>query len=252
MMPIIEVEQISKTYRLGDHRQLGDLFARLFSRPAGQGTGGENGNREVRALWSVSFSVMPGEKVGIVGLNGAGKTTLLRILSRITKPTAGRAVVRGRMASLLDVAAGIHSDLTGLENIYFVGSILGMTRKEIRLKKESIAAMAGIERFLDTPVKRYSTGMYLRLGVAIAAHLDADLMMVDEVLAAADERFQERSRELLNDVARGGGAVIFVSHQLDAVESLCERTLMLDGGELVADGPTCEVLAHYRSHMKST
>src|SRR5262249_22137041 len=190
------------------------------------------------ALRGVSFSVADGEVVGVVGRNGAGKSTLLKLLSRITAPTEGRIRLRGRVASLLEVGTGFHPELTGRENVFLNGAILGMTRAEITRKFDEIVAFAEVERFLDTPVKRYSSGMYVRLAFAVAAHLDPEILLVDEVLAVGDAAFQRKCLGRMSDVARGGRTVLFVSHNLGAVRSLCSRSLYLRSGSLAMDGPT--------------
>jgi lipopolysaccharide transport system ATP-binding protein len=204
------------------------------------------------ALRDVSFDVARGEVLGIVGRNGAGKSTLLKILSRITAPSEGRAVLNGKLASLLEVGTGFHPELTGRENIYLNGTILGMRRREIARKFDDIAAFAEVERFLDTPVKRYSSGMYVRLAFAVAAHLDADVLVVDEVLAVGDLAFQRKSLGKMEDVARGGRTVLFVSHSLGAVRRLCSSVLLLEGGRVAYRGTTEEGLARYEASLTET
>jgi ABC-type polysaccharide/polyol phosphate transport system ATPase subunit len=199
------------------------------------------------ALRDVSFTVAPGEVVGIIGANGAGKSTLLRILSRITEPTVGEALVYGRVGSLLEVGTGFHPDLSGRDNVYLNGAILGMARREIARKFDEIVAFAEVEAFLDTPVKHYSTGMYLRLAFAVAAHLEPEILIVDEVLAVGDAAFQKRCLGKMDSVAREGRAVLFVSHNMDAVQRLCTRCLHIDKGTIVQDGLVSAVLAGYRS-----
>jgi lipopolysaccharide transport system ATP-binding protein len=199
------------------------------------------------ALQDVSFDVKRGEVVGIIGRNGAGKSTLLKILSRITEPTIGRIGVKGRVASLLEVGTGFHPELTGKENIFLNGAILGMTRQEVKRKLEEIVDFAGIEQFLDTPVKRYSNGMYLRLAFAVAAHLDPEILIIDEVLAVGDVEFQKKCFGKMREVASGSGRTIFfVSHQLESVVSLCSRVCLLDGGRLEADGEANSVVQQYQ------
>jgi len=198
------------------------------------------------ALRGVSCRVEPGEVVGILGANGSGKSTLLKVLARITEPTRGRAEIRGRVGSLLEVGTGFHPELTGRENIYLNGAILGMRRSEIARKFDEIVAFAEIDRFLDTPVKRYSSGMYLRLAFAVAAHLEPEILLVDEVLAVGDARFQRKCLGKMREVSsRHGRTVLFVSHNLGAVQRLCGRCLLLEAGELAAEGPTEEVIARY-------
>jgi lipopolysaccharide transport system ATP-binding protein len=222
MSAIIEISRLGKRYRLG----------------------GRDG-RDFWALRDISFTVAPGEVVGLVGRNGAGKSTLLKLLSRITEPTEGRAVLRGRMASLLEVGTGFHPDLTGRENIFLNGAILGMKRAEIARKFDEIVEFSEIAGFLDTPVKRYSSGMYVRLAFAVAAHLEPEILVIDEVLAVGDAAFQKKCLGKMQDVATHGRTVLFVSHNLAAVQSLCSRAVMLAGGRVIATGPTAAVLAQY-------
>ena len=247
-MNAVEVESLSKRYRLGgvkedQYKTIRDSLSRLarFSRRA------KSVRNEIWALRDVSFQVAEGEALGIVGRNGAGKSTLLKILSRITEPTSGRARLRGRVASLLEVGTGFHPELTGRENIFLNGSILGMKRSEILRDFDAIVAFAEIEKFLDTPVKRYSSGMYVRLAFAVAAHLTPEILIVDEVLAVGDAEFQKRCLGRMSEVARSGRTVLFVSHNLHAVENLCERAILLSGGVIEREGATAEVLAHYLS-----
>ena len=198
------------------------------------------------ALDDVTFDVMPGEIVGIIGPNGAGKSTLLKILSRILEPTRGRAELYGRVASLLEVGTGFHRDLTGRENIYLNGAILGMARREIDARFDAIVDFAEIERFLDTPVKRYSSGMYLRLAFAIAAHLEHEILILDEVLAVGDARFQTKCLAKFHEIIRSGRTILFVSHALPSVVELCARALLLLGGRIHRRGPAAEVVDYYR------
>jgi ABC-2 type transport system ATP-binding protein/lipopolysaccharide transport system ATP-binding protein len=197
------------------------------------------------ALRDVSFTAATGELIGIIGRNGAGKTTLLRILARITAPTAGVARVRGRLSALLDVGTGFHDELTGRENVFLSGAILGMSRRDVRARFDEIAAFSGVERFLDTPLKRFSAGMRLRLAFAVAAHLEPDVLVIDEALAVGDAEFQRRCIGRMEDLQRSGRTVIFVSHDLGAIGRLCERTLWLDRGRIVFDGPTHDTLWRY-------
>ncbi len=197
------------------------------------------------ALRDVSFEVQRGEVVGIIGRNGAGKSTLLKILSRITEPTSGRAEIHGRVGSLLEVGTGFHPELTGRENIYLNGAILGMKRREIERKFDEIVAFAEIERFLDTPVKRYSSGMYVRLAFAVAAHLEPEILLVDEVLAVGDMEFQKKCLGKMGDVARGGRTVLFVSHNMAAVKSLCNRAILLNAGQVICEGGVNQVVDAY-------
>jgi lipopolysaccharide transport system ATP-binding protein len=197
------------------------------------------------ALRDVDFKVEHGERVGIIGRNGAGKSTLLKILSRITDPTRGRVAISGRVASLLEVGAGFHPELTGRENIYLNGAVLGMTRAEIRRKFEEIVSFAEVERFLDTPVKRYSSGMYVRLAFAVAAHLEPEILVIDEVLAVGDAQFQKKCLGKMEEAATGGRTVLFVSHNLPTVLRLCPRSLLLENGRLVASGNSSQVIETY-------
>jgi lipopolysaccharide transport system ATP-binding protein len=209
---------------------------------------GQSSHRGQDAIWAlrdVGFEVMPGEVVGVIGSNGAGKSTLLKILSEITYPTEGRVRLRGRVASLLEVGTGFHPELTGRENIFLNGAILGMTRREILDKFGEIVAFAGVETFIDTPVKRYSSGMQVRLAFAVAAHLEPEILLVDEVLAVGDAAFQKKCVGRMGDVARSGRTILFVSHNMAAVEALCSRAVLLREGRLVTAGPTREVVEHY-------
>ena len=206
---------------------------------------GSSSREDFWALRDVSFEVRPGDRLGIIGRNGAGKTTLLKILSRITEPSTGQVEIRGRLASLLEVGTGFHPELTGRENIFLNGAILGMHRQEIRRKFDEIVAFAEVEQFLDMPVKRYSSGMYVRLAFAVAAHLEPEILIVDEVLAVGDTEFQRKCLGKMEDVSKEGRTVLFVSHNLRAVSNLCQRTLLLEAGTLMADGKTNEVIAGY-------
>jgi lipopolysaccharide transport system ATP-binding protein len=200
---------------------------------------------EVWALKDVSFEIRRGEVVGIIGRNGAGKSTLLKILSRITEPSAGRVTIKGRVASLLEVGTGFHLELTGRENIFLNGAILGMTRAEIKKKFDEIVAFAEVEKFLDTPVKWYSSGMYVRLAFAVAAHLEPEILVVDEVLAVGDAWFQKKSLGKMSDIAQGGRTVLFVSHNMSAIRTLCQRGIILDTGRKVFDGATSAAIHAY-------
>lgn len=249
-LPAIEVTGLAKRYVIeheSRHDSLRDTLhhaARKIWRRARWGTGFEK--EEFWALNDVSFAVQPGEVVGVIGRNGAGKSTLLKILSRITEPTRGRVTLRGRVASLLEVGTGFHPDLSGRENIFLNGAILGMSRQEIRGKFDEIVAFAEIERFLDTPVKRYSSGMYVRLAFAIAAHLEPEILIVDEVLAVGDAQFQKKCLGKMRDVANSSGrTVLFVSHNLGAVQSLCNRGLYLEKGTCRFFGPIDQTVDLY-------
>lgn len=252
----IRVENLSKLYHIGRaqqrHDTLRDALSSVFRR---QGTGGRRqgeGNRSPSAddtdLWAlrdISFEVKLGEVVGIIGRNGAGKSTLLKILSRITEPTSGRAEIHGRVGSLLEVGTGFHPELTGRENIYLNGAILGMHRYEIEAKFDEIVAFAEIERFLDTPVKRYSSGMYVRLAFAVAAHLEPEILLVDEVLAVGDVAFQRKCLGKMGEVAHAGRTVLFVSHNMSAVQRLCNQSVLLDAGTIILQDETSRVVALY-------
>ena len=249
-LPAIEVSGLSKRYVIeheSRHDSLRDTLhhtARKLWRRFRWGTGFES--EEFWALRDVSFTVQPGEVVCIIGRNGAGKSTLLKILSRITEPTSGSIKLRGRVASLLEVGTGFHPDLTGRENIFLNGAILGMRRAEIRAKFDEIVAFAEIERFLDTPVKRYSSGMYVRLAFAVAAHLEPEILIVDEVLAVGDAAFQNKCIGKMQSVSREEGrTVLFVSHNLKAVEHFCTRALLLNAGRLEGAGATAHIVAEY-------
>ncbi|MES2937382.1 MAG: ABC transporter ATP-binding protein [Pseudomonadota bacterium] len=239
----IEVQGLSKRYAVGRREQapttfyeaLGGLLTRPLARLRAL-AGTRDAADTFWALQGVSFEVGQGEVVGIVGRNGAGKSTLLKILSRITAPTEGRAVLRGRMSSLLEVGTGFHPELTGRENIFLNGAILGMTRAEIARQFDAIVAFAEIERFVDTAVKHYSSGMYVRLAFSVAAHLDPDILVIDEVLAVGDASFQKRCLGKMRDVARAGRTVLFVSHNMAAVQALCSRALYLKQGRVALDG----------------
>ncbi|MGE0144542.1 MAG: ABC transporter ATP-binding protein [Planctomycetota bacterium] len=243
--PAIEVSKLAKRYRLGQH--LGETMLReavtrwlLRKAPADADT-----SRDLWALRDVSFSVQPGEVLGLVGRNGAGKSTLLKVLSRITSPTAGTIEVRGRLASLLEVGTGFHDELTGRENIYLNGSILGMKRRDIDARLDAIVHFSGVERFLETPIKRYSSGMRLRLGFAVAAHLEPEILLVDEVLAVGDAEFQRKCLDAMSDLRSGGRTVLFVSHNMAAVEHLCSRALWIDQGVVRQDGTATDVIRAY-------
>ena len=253
--PIISVENLSKRYIIGRqrdrrdalrHRLEGALRAPFTWLRARVGEKRQR-NDEFWALKDVSFEIKQGEVVGIVGRNGAGKSTLLKILSRITEPTEGRIRLQGRVASLLEVGTGFHGELTGRENVFLNGAILGMSKAEIRRKFDEIVAFSEIEKFLDTPVKRYSSGMYVRLAFAVAANLEPDILVVDEVLAVGDAAFQRKSLGKMNDVARSGRTVLFVSHNMAAIQSLCQRAVLLDSGHLAADGEAASVVRRYLS-----
>jgi lipopolysaccharide transport system ATP-binding protein len=239
----ISVERLSKRYRIrrdahnGQYVALRDVLAAKLASPVRWLTSGRTRapREDFWALRDVSFSVQRGEVLGVIGRNGAGKSTLLKILSRITEPTEGRVVLDGRVASLLEVGTGFHPELTGRQNIFLNGSILGMSRSEVARKFDAIVAFAEVDRFLDTPVKRYSSGMYVRLAFAVAAHMEPEILLVDEVLAVGDVQFQNKCLGRMKEVVAGGHTVVFVSHNMNAVESLCTRAISLDRGDLTAN-----------------
>jgi lipopolysaccharide transport system ATP-binding protein len=258
--PIIEVRDLSKSYRLGviGATSLKDEVSRAWARLRGTATSTVNrvqladrdGHRvDGETFWAlrdVSFDVQPGEALGVIGRNGAGKSTLLKILSRITQQTSGEVTLRGRVASLLEVGTGFHPDLTGRENIFLNGAILGMTKAEIRKKFDEIVAFAEIEQFIDTPVKRYSSGMYVRLAFAVAAHLEPEILLVDEVLAVGDHAFQKKCMGKMQDVTRDSGrTILFVSHNMGAINTLTSTALYLDRGGVVGFGPTAQTVNSY-------
>ena len=243
--PAIEVRNVSKVYQLGSigATSLKDELERIWDRVRGRAEAKRSG--EFIAVNDVSFDVQPGEILGIIGRNGAGKSTLLKILSRITQQTSGEIVLRGRVASLLEVGMGFHPDLSGRENIFLNGAILGMTKAEIRKKLDEIVAFAEVEKFIDTPVKRYSSGMYVRLAFAVAAHLEPEILILDEVLAVGDARFQEKCLKKIRAVAGGGRTVIMVSHNMSAVRSLCDKACVLHQGKLIQKGDPEECAETY-------
>ena len=245
--PIIDVDQLSKCYRLGTigATTLRDSLARGIQRLKGPKSGLSRNADLFWALRDISFAVEPGQVLGIVGRNGAGKSTLLKVLSRITEPTSGQARLRGRVASLLEVGTGFHPELTGRENTYLNGAILGMAKGEIRRKLDMISSFAGIEDFMDTPVKRYSSGMRVRLGFAVAAHLEPEILIVDEVLAVGDAAFQQKCLGKIDEVAHSGRTVLFVSHNMGSIQSLCSRVIVLDDGLIAFDGDPTEGIERY-------
>jgi lipopolysaccharide transport system ATP-binding protein len=249
MKPIIRVQGLGKQYELGGARvpysTLRESLMDLARRPVRALRNNGNATTTIWALKDLDFEIVPGEIVGIIGRNGAGKSTLLKILSRITEPTLGRVELYGRVASLLEVGTGFHPELTGRENIFLNGSILGMTRREIERKFDEIVAFSEVERFLDTPVKRYSSGMYVRLAFAVAAHLQPEILVVDEVLAVGDYAFQQKCLNKMQDVSTGGRTVLFVSHNMGAISRLCQRCIVLDKGRIVSSGPTAAAVQTY-------
>jgi lipopolysaccharide transport system ATP-binding protein len=253
MKPIIAVEGLSKRYRIGGrqaHNSLRDAVAGLFRAPLKQFRANGSANT-IWALKDVSFEVAPGEVVGIIGRNGAGKSTLLKILSQITRPTKGRVALNGRVGSLLEVGTGFHSELTGRENVFLNGAILGMTRAEIQRKFDEIVAFAETEQFLDTPVKHYSSGMTVRLAFAVAAHLEPEILIIDEILTIGDVEFQKKCLGKMNEVTREGRTVLFVSHDLNSVNAICERAMLLHEGSIVMSGVTADVTRYYLDHSNN-
>ena len=256
MEPAIRVENLGKLYRVtggGERANYATLRESVMHaagaplRWARKGFAPPDPAEDFWALQDVNFEVQPGEVVGIIGRNGAGKSTLLKILSRITKPTTGRVTLNGRVGSLLEVGTGFHPELTGRENVYLNGSILGMTRREIAKKFDEIVAFAEVERFLDTPVKRYSSGMYVRLAFAVAAHLEPEILIVDEVLAVGDAAFQQKCLGKMSDLASCGRTIFFVSHQMSAVQALCTHAILLDAGRVQVAGKKEPVISAYLS-----
>lgn len=241
MKPILEIRNLSKSYRISHERQayltLRDKLMGIFQR--------SEHLEEFWALKDVSFDVMPGESIGIIGRNGAGKSTLLKILSRITPPTKGTVTARGRIASLLEVGTGFHQELTGRENIFMNGSILGMKKAEIKAKFDEIVDFSGVEKFLDTPLKNYSSGMQLRLAFAVAAHLEPEILIVDEVLAVGDGEFQKKCIGKMEDVTKQGRTILFVSHGMSMIKQLCSKTALLQHGKLLRYDRTSEVVDAY-------
>jgi lipopolysaccharide transport system ATP-binding protein len=258
---VIEVENLSKMYRLGsvDGSSLRDdldhLWNRLQGKNAHETISAEENDRSMSGtsdyVWSlkdIHFSVEQGEVLGIIGKNGAGKSTLLKLLSKVTAPNTGSIRMRGRVASLLEVGTGFHPELTGRENIYLNGAILGMRKNEIKAKFDEIVAFAGVERYIDTPVKRYSSGMYVRLAFAVAAHLEPEILIVDEVLAVGDAEFQKKCLGKMRDVSSGGRTILFVSHNLEAIKNLCSRVVYLSKGTTAGIGTTEEMINLYNKH----
>jgi lipopolysaccharide transport system ATP-binding protein len=242
----IRMEQVYKKFRKGEtYNSLRDLLPALTGRMFQRQELSVGDKREFWAVQDLSFEVKQGEAFGIIGHNGAGKSTALKMLSRVMKPTKGRMVVKGRLSALIEVSAGFHQDLTGRENIFLNGTILGMTKREIQSKLDQIIAFSGIEEFIDTPVKRYSSGMYARLGFSVAAHVDPDVLIVDEVLSVGDYAFQQRCIERMREVLRSGAAVLFVSHNLKVVAEFCHRCLLLEKGRTVMIGTPQDVIGTY-------
>lgn len=256
---VIQVEGLGKRYRIGrreGYLTLRDALVKAAKKPfwwisrnGSRVNGISNDERYIWALKDVSFQVKQGEVVGIIGRNGAGKSTLLKLLARITKPTEGHAEVHGRIGSLLEVGTGFHPELTGRENIYLSGVILGMKKREIDKKFDEIVSFAEIEKFIDTPVKFYSSGMYVRLAFAVAAHLEPEILLVDEVLAVGDVAFQRKCLGKMDDVAKAGRTVLFVSHNMGAIENLCDKTILLDAGSIIRQGNSRQTIDYYLEIM---
>ena len=253
MEQIVKVEALGKKYILGQYisEKYGTLSGTLTTTVKNlfrkRNNNNTTRNEEFWAVKNISFNVKPGERIGIIGKNGAGKSTILKLISRITEPSEGRITLRGRVASLLEVGTGFHPELTGKENIFLNGSILGMSRKEIKRKFDEIVDFSGVEKFLSTPVKRYSSGMYVRLAFAVAAHLEPEILIVDEVLAVGDAEFQKKCIGKMQDVAGEGRTVIFVSHNMPAVIALCENTVLLSNGRMTNMGSTEKIVNEYLS-----
>ena len=244
----IRCESIGKHYRIGvgsADRTLRDTISEMFRAPWREGPQSRTDTRDLWALKHLSLEVAQGEILGIIGRNGSGKSTLLKILSRITKPTEGHAEIRGRVGSLLEVGAGFHPELTGRDNIFLNGAILGMTRREIERKFDEIVEFSECSRFLDTPIKHYSSGMYVRLAFAVAAHLETEILLVDEVLAVGDAVFQKKCLGKIGDTVKQGRTVLFISHNMTAVEGLCTRAICLHEGRVVLEGPAASVTSRY-------
>jgi ABC-type polysaccharide/polyol phosphate transport system ATPase subunit len=236
----LEFAAVSKKYRIrqaGEANRLSLTLKSLFRRPRAQ---------DFWALRDVSFGVTPGEALGVIGHNGAGKSTVLKLLSSITLPTSGKISIRGRLSSLIEIGSGFHPELTGRENIFLNGSLLGMRRREIEQKLDSIVDFAGVTQFIDTPVKRYSSGMYVRLGFSIAAHLDSDILLLDEVLSVGDSAFQSKCFTRINQLREAGKTIVFVSHDLTAVEFVCDRALLLEHGRLLEAGSPRDIIVNYQ------
>jgi homopolymeric O-antigen transport system ATP-binding protein len=247
MSVAIEAQGLSKRYQIGQLQAAYGTLRESMTRAAKRLAGGDlsHHRQEIWALRDVSFKVDTGEVLGVIGRNGAGKSTLLKVLTRITTPTEGRALIRGRVGSLLEVGTGFHPELTGRENIFLNGSILGMKRREIQRKFGEIIEFSGVEKFIDTPVKRYSSGMYVRLAFSVAAHLEPEILLVDEVLAVGDAEFQQRCLGRMEDLSGSGRTVLFVSHNMHAINQLCDRAILLEGGSIALDGAPSDVITRY-------
>jgi lipopolysaccharide transport system ATP-binding protein len=244
----IDAQGVSKKYRIGEMQAAYGTLRESLSHAGKRMIGREHHTARKQEIWAlrdISFQVPEGQVLGVIGRNGAGKSTLLKVLTRITTPTSGRVEIRGRVGSLLEVGTGFHAELTGRENIYLNGAILGMKRREIDQRFDAMVEFSGVEKFIDTPVKRYSSGMYVRLAFSVAAHLEPEIMLVDEVLSVGDAEFQRRCLGRMEELGSAGRTVLFVSHQLSAIAQLCDRALQINGGKIVQDGPPADVIAQY-------
>jgi lipopolysaccharide transport system ATP-binding protein len=264
MNPIIKTENLGKSYMIGHQSEgkqyvalrdvITDKVKEVWSRIKNPEYYTHQNIEEFWALKNINLEINVGERIGIIGHNGAGKTTLLKVLSRITEPNSGRAVIRGRIASLLEVGTGFHPELTGRENIFLNGAILGMNRQEIKNRFDEIVAFAGVENFIDTPVKRFSSGMYVRLAFAVAAHIEPEILVIDEVLAVGDAEFQKKAMGKMEKVSKEGRTILFVSHNMSSITTLCDRAILLENGSIKEDGPSDLVIKKYldsRSSKKS-
>jgi lipopolysaccharide transport system ATP-binding protein len=254
MSVVVSAEDIAKRYRIGEYQAGYETLRDTLTHAARRVLRLEHrtNHQEIWALDGVSFEIEQGEVVGFIGRNGAGKSTLLKILTRITAPTRGRAEIHGRVGSILEVGTGFHQELTGRENIFLNGAILGMRRREIASKLPLIIEFSGVEKFIDTPVKRYSTGMYVRLAFAVAAHLDPEILLIDEVLAVGDYEFRQRCMGRIEDISQSGRTVIFVSHDMQAIARLCDRAYHLEAGRIVRSGASENIVAEYLQEMSGT
>lgn len=250
MNEVIKIEELSKKYLINHERSKGYIALRDVITDKFKNFGKRINYPDIEEFWAlknINLTIQQGDRVGIIGHNGAGKSTLLKILSRITEPTTGRITLKGRLASLLEVGTGFHPELTGRENIYLNGAILGMSKKEISKKFDEIVAFSEVEKFLDTPVKRYSSGMYVRLAFAVAAHLEPEILIIDEVLAVGDAKFQKKCLGKMDEVGRSGRTVIFVSHNMTAVSKLCNKAVLLSQGQVIGKGEPEEIITYYLS-----
>lgn len=246
--PIIKIEQLGKKYLLsqsqfGNYRSLMEELSKWYDKPRKA----QKEKKEFWALQDINYTINAGDTVGIIGSNGSGKSTLLKILARVTWPTTGRIEILGRVSALLEVGTGFHLELSGRENIFLSGAMLGMKRAEVVKHFDEIVEFSGVEQFLDEPVKRYSSGMFLRLAFSIMAHLRSDILIIDEILAVGDANFQNKCLEKMQSIVHQGKTILFVSHQFDKIEALCKQTVWIQKGHLFEAGPTSEVLAHYQA-----